>query len=163
VIYTSPTAGEKLEAGGLAILYVSLGPRVSTLKVPNVCGLAENKAAERIVASGFAIGNITYKSSPEKAGTVLSQSPSYDQRAKKGSSVSIEVSAGQEFNYKSVPSLYGLTLTQAKERLAEYGLVAGNIYAAESNEPKGTVISQSPAADTPISPSLVGVDMYVSS
>ena len=56
-----------------------------------------------------------------------------------------------------------MSIDEAKRVLSQYGLVAGNIYAVKSTETFGTVISQSPAAGEEILPSLVGVDMYVSS
>ena len=72
------------------------------------------------------------------------------------------VSAGETFYEKRVPNLYGLTLEKAKRVLADYGLVLGEVYAARSSEPQGTVIAQSPAPDSDITPSVVTVDLYVS-
>ncbi len=163
VISTSPPVGSEIEAGGLAILYVSLGKKVSYVRVPSICGYTEREALKRIISSGLTVGEVVYKSSDEKAGVVITQSPAYNERVKKGAKVNIEISAGREYNTKSVPSLYGLTLAEAKKRLAECGLVAGAVYAAESNEPSGLVISQSPSAGTPIDSAVVSVDMYVSS
>lgn len=163
VIYTSPSAGESIEAGGLAILYVSLGQRVTNVRVPNVCALSESEATNKLLSVGLSVGRISYQSSQKPAGTVLSQSPSAGGRVKKGTSVSLVISAGESYADKTVPSLYGLTLNEARQRLSEYGLVAGNIYAVDSREPSGTVVSQSPAAGEAIEPGLVGVDMYVSS
>ena len=77
--------------------------------------------------------------------------------------LSFSVSAGREFSDKTVPSLYGLSIDEARKKLADCGLVCGNIYTASSTEPKGTVIAQSPSAGSALSPSLVSVDMYVSS
>ena len=62
-----------------------------------------------------------------------------------------------------MPSLYGLTLDEARERLADCGLVLGNVYAAPSYEKKGTVVAQSPSAGSVISSALVSVDVYVGS
>ncbi len=163
VISTSPAVGESFALGNSVVLRVSQGKRVILSRVPNVCGLDESDAVSRILTSGFVVGKISYQNSSERAGKVISQSVAAGERREKGGTISFVVSAGAAFNEKTVPSLYGLSIAEAKERLAEYGLVVGNIYAVESNEVSGTVISQSPAAGSPISSSVITVDMYVSS
>ena len=145
------------------MLHVSLGKKLSSIRVPNICGMSESAAVNRLLSSGFVVGDISYKSSSQKVGTVISQSISHTSRAKSGSMISFCVSAGQKFDGKIMPSLYGMSIDEAKRVLSQYGLVAGNIYAVKSTETFGTVISQSPAAGEEILPSLVGVDMYVSS
>ena len=63
----------------------------------------------------------------------------------------------------SVPDLYGMSLEEAAEKLREFGLVIGNTYPVANAAPKGTVITQSPVAGTPLTSSTVSVDLYVSS
>ena len=162
VISTSPCGGEMLEAGGLVVLYVSRGRDRTMLLVPDVCGLTEASALAKIRAAGFSIGKVEYKSSAETAGVVISQDRIARTKSEAGGKISVTVSAGPTYLYKNVPSLYGFTVEEARKKLAEYGLVVGNVYAAKSNEPSGTVIAQSPSAGEVISPDIVSVDMYVS-
>ncbi len=162
VISTTPRGGEMLEAGGLVILHVSRSRDKTMLLVPDVCGMSEQNALAKIRAAGFSVGDIEYKTSKEPLGVVISQDRIAMTKSRAGGKISVTVSAGTTYPNKKVPSLYGLTTSEAREKLAEYGLVVGNIYAADSNEPSGTVIAQSPSADTPISSSVVSVDMYVS-
>lgn len=163
VIYTSPKAGELLEAGGLVVLHVSAGKKVELLRVPDLRGLNENAAAGRIISSGFKVGKVTYTNSSKKAGTVISQGVEPKSELERGSEISFTVSAGQGFEDVTMPSLYGLTLAEAREKLAEYGLVCGKVYAAPSMERSGTVIAQSLPAGSILSGTSVSVDLYVSS
>ena len=163
VISTEPKAGEMLEAGGVVTLYVSMGKKVEMLRVPDLRGLNENVAAARIVASGFKVGRVTYVSSSQKAGTVISQGAEPQSELESGGEISFTVSAGQKFENETMPSLYGLTLAEAREKLAEYGLVCGNVYAVESMERPGTVIAQSFAAGSILSGTVISIDLYVSS
>ena len=96
-------------------------------------------------------------------GTVISQGISAYSLSALGSFVDLSVSAGVEFSEKKVPDLYGLTLEEARERLAEVGLVCGEIYSVQSGAGKTTIVSQSIAAGTPITSGVVSVDVYVSS
>ena len=163
VISTSPAAGKVLESGGLVVLRISLGAKKITVRVPDIVGLTEAEAISRISAAGLTVGKIKYESSTVRAGLVISQSAQSGAELEKGSEISFSVSAGKAFTEKAVPSLYGLTLAEARERLADCGLVLGNVYAATSGEKKGTVMAQSPAAGTSITSSVVSVDVYVGS
>ena len=163
VISRSPAAGKVLESGGLVVLRVSLGAKKITVRVPDIVGLTEAEAISRISAAGLTVGKIKYESSTVRAGLVISQSAQSGAELEKGSEISFSVSAGKAFTEKAVPSLYGLTLAEARERLADSGLVLGNVYAAPSGEKKGTVMAQSPAAGTSITSSVVSVDVYVGS
>ncbi len=162
VISSTPSGGELLESGGLVILRISRGRDKTMLLVPDVCGLTEQSALAKIRAAGFSVGDVEYKSSKEAAGIVISQDRIALTKSRAGGKISVTVSAGETYLTKKVPSLYGFTVDEARKKLAEVGLVVGNVYAADSNEPSGTVIAQSPSADTPISSSVVSVDMYVS-
>ena len=163
VISTRPSAGKVVEAGELVEVRVSLGEKKVMLTVPDVVGLTEAEAIARISSSGFAVGTIKYESSSVSAGLVISQTTPSHSTLEKGSEISFSVSAGKTFNEKTVPSLYGLTLEEARSRLADFGLVLGNVYAVPSNEKKGTVIAQSPSAGSSIASTLASVDVYVGS
>ena len=82
--------------------------------------------------------------------------------AELGTAVSFTVSAGYQFNERKVPDLYGLTLSEATQKLAECGLIPGNVYAVASSEPSGTVVAQSPKAGTAITSAVTTVEIYIS-
>jgi len=162
VISSTPAPDENFFVKDTVSLTVSLGKKQVKASVPSVVGLTEYRAARLIDAAGLDVGTVKYRNSSTAAGTVISQSPQAYSGVVFGSDVSLVVSAGEKFYEKRVPNLYGLTLEKAKRVLADYGLVLGEVYAAESSEPSGTVIAQSPAPDSDITPSVVTVDLYIS-
>ncbi len=163
IISTSPDVGEIFSAEDTVKITVSLGPEIKYFAVPELYGMTEARAISVLEASGLGVGNISYSPSSEPRGTVISQSHAPYSSVKEGEKISLTVSAGETYFEKKVPDLYGLNIEEAREKLAEYGLVLGKIYAVANGAPSGTVIAQSPIAGTPISAGLVSVDVYVSS
>lgn len=163
VISSSPTQGSAFYADDTVTLTVSLGERVVYNTVPSLFGMTESRARALITEAGFTVGEISYESSEHPAGTVISQSRAAGSALGRGEAVSFTVSAGQKFNEKKIPDLYGLSIEKARERLSEVGLVLGNIYAVANAAPRGTVVSQSILAGTPIRSDIYTVDVYVSS
>ena len=94
---------------------------------------------------------------------MISQDLEPKSELERGGKISFSVSAGRGFESEIMPLLYGLTLAEAREKLAEYGLVCGNVYAIPSKERSGTVIAQSLPAGSVLSGTSVSVDLYVSS
>ena len=163
VISTEPSVSESFSAGDKVKITVSLGKEIKYANVPDVCGLSEVKAAEILRAAGFEVGKIAYVSSDMAAGRVISQSVLPFSSLAEGSFVELEVSTGAMHSVKTVPDLLGLTVDEARERLAEVGLVIGRIYSIQNGDKKNTVLSQSVAAGEPIYSGTVSVDIYVGS
>jgi serine/threonine-protein kinase len=126
-------------------------------------GLTEVRARGSLAAIGFEVGEIKYAASESPSGTVIAQSASAYSLLEIGARVDLTVSAGPAFSQKKVPQLYGLTVDEARLRLAEVGLVCGRIYSVQSGSGVATVVSQSIAAGTPITSGTVSIDIYVSS
>lgn len=74
VIGTSPAAGESLSSGSTVYMTVSSGPTVGEVTVPNLVGLTEAKAKERIESSNLVYVDTTYIYSDYDVGTVIKQS-----------------------------------------------------------------------------------------
>ena len=163
VISTTPSAGASFSAEEEVTLVVSLGRERKYVALPDLLGLNEVKAREVLEALGFEVGDIRYVSSQMPSGTVVGQgTPAYS-LSEIGAKVDMSVSAGLGFSEKKVPDLYGLTVDEARERLALVGLVCGQIYHIQSGGGVATVVSQSIAAGTPITSGIVSVDIYLSS
>ncbi len=162
VISTSPSAGHRLYEGDVITVRVSLGKKINTVRMPDLYGLSESQAEALLSSRGLKLGSITYKTSSNPAGKVIEQQYSPYTAVPEGSAINVTVSLGNT-TQKYVPDLYGLTVDQAKARLAEVGLVIGSIYSVSSGAPAGTVITQTPIASTPITSSITSVDIYISS
>ncbi len=163
VISTSPACGEVMRVSDTVILTVSLGPKLSYIPVPNLVGLSESDAEQALLRLGFRVGRIDYAISDKKAGSVIAQSKEPYLSLPKGDEVSFTVSRGVSDLARLMPDLFGLRLAEAKEKLAEVGLVVGSVYAVANGAPAGTVVAQSVAPMTPIGGGLSSVDIYVSS
>ena len=90
VIDQQPKGGTGLARGGTVILYVSKGPKEST--IPDVTSQDEASAAQTLEQSGFTVDVQEQETTdPNQDGIVLSQDPPGGTKAKPGSTVTIIV------------------------------------------------------------------------
>ena len=163
VISTTPAAGESFSSDEVVTLILSLGKERKFVAIPDLSGLTEVRAREVLRTLGFEVGEIRYVASQSASGTVISQSATAYSLLELGTRVDLGVSAGMGFSQKTVPNLYGLTVDEARAKLAEVGLVCGTVYNVSDTAGASTVVSQSIAAGTPITSGIVAIDIYVSS
>ncbi|HEU5065451.1 MAG TPA: PASTA domain-containing protein, partial [Gaiellaceae bacterium] len=90
VIDQQPKGGSELARGGTVTLYVSKGPKQST--IPDVTSLDEAAATQTLEQSGFTVDVVDQETfDPNQDGFVLSQDPPGGTKAKPGSTVTIIV------------------------------------------------------------------------
>jgi eukaryotic-like serine/threonine-protein kinase len=90
VIDQQPKGGSELARGGTVILYVSKGPKEST--IPDVTSQDEAAATQALEQSGFTVDVVDQDTfDPDQDGIVLSQDPAGGTKAKPGSTVTIVV------------------------------------------------------------------------
>ena len=143
----------------------------ATKTVPNVVGMTKDDAERVIKDAGFAVGAETEEASETVvAGAVVSQSVKAKSEAKAGSSIGITVSKGSGKPAKRVPvpSLIGMTQTQAEDVLASLKLVSKAEDPVYSEDAKpGPIFKQSVATvsftaalgkDFAIVPRVIGLD-----
>lgn len=94
VVKLSPESGEVAKSGSTVKIYVSIGPAVKMVKVPNLVGLSRDKAVERLEAEGLTIGSIDIVDSELDAGTVIWQDINAGDEVELRTSIDIQVSAG---------------------------------------------------------------------
>ena len=140
-------------------LTVSSGPE--PVKLPNVYNLSLSEAKETLSSKGWNTTVIEYQSSSMvAAGCVISTLPERFEIVEQGSRIVLYVSTGSE--KKSVPSLLGKTVDEAKAALAEAGLTVGTVENAYSDTiAAGLVCSQSTAAEAMLDVGAI-VNIYVS-
>ena len=154
VLGQSPAAGTSVARGSTVIVRVSRG----LVTVPNVVGQSRDDAVQTVRGAGLVPKAFGVPSTQPK-GTVVAQTPPAGKRVPGGTPVRLNVSNGQRSSggpppppppppaSASVPDVTGLPQAAAQSRLNAAGLKAGVVY-VPSDETQGTVVSQSPQANT---------------
>jgi serine/threonine-protein kinase len=149
-----PAAGQAVERGSTVTFWVSTGEPKAV--VPDLVGMTQADAIAALTEAGLAVGEVTTQASAEiDAGRVVAQDPPADTKVEQGSRVAIVLSTGPEptptptptATVVQVPSVYGMDVTTATERLESMGFVV-SVRTQASSQPDGTVIAQDPEADT---------------
>lgn len=96
VMSMSPAAGSPLEKGSVVYLTVSAGPEVEYVSMPNLVGLSETAAIEKIEGSELSYGGSQYVESDLPAGTVIGHSVENYSLIAAHSKVILRVSTGPE-------------------------------------------------------------------
>lgn len=96
VLRMSPEAGTPLEKGSVVYLTVSAGAEVEYVSMPNLVGLAEMAAIEKLDEAELSYGGSEYLTSDLPAGTVIGQSEENYNLIAAHSKVILRVSTGPE-------------------------------------------------------------------
>jgi serine/threonine-protein kinase len=107
VISQDPSAGSKAESGAEITLVISSGPQSVKVSVPDLRGMTESAAKDKLKSSGLSCGTVseTYSDTVTE-GCVVSQSYSPGTEVEQNTSVNIQLSAGPEkHTYKYVANL----------------------------------------------------------
>jgi serine/threonine-protein kinase len=110
--------------------------------VPNVEGLLEDRAVERLEADGFTVSTERQASTEVDRDKVIDQDPEGGSRVEKGSTVTIIVSSGVP--QVEVPGVANLPLDEATAMLSDAGLRWNVTRAFSDRVEEGVVISQNP-------------------
>jgi eukaryotic-like serine/threonine-protein kinase len=155
VLLTKPAIGTKASQGSTVLLVASLGP--VEIQVPQVTGLSLAQAQVALRKAGLTPGPVTTDPSQTiPANIVISTSPVAGTSWPKPKPVALTVSAGPP-----LPNFVGQQLSAAQAAASSGGYAVNPVNDPKSEEPAGTITSQSPAANTPITPNEV-VTLHVS-
>jgi serine/threonine-protein kinase len=126
---------------GLGLAAVLLLPGTQKVNVPTVVGADQANAEAKLRQDGFRLDTVQ-KTAEQPAGQVIGQDPTGGTKAKKGSTVTLTVSAGPQ--QVAVPQVVGLTVSSARGRLQKVGLQASEREENSDTVAEGRVISVSP-------------------
>jgi eukaryotic-like serine/threonine-protein kinase len=142
VVSQDPGAGTRTDKGNPVTIVVSTGqPKVD---VPDVRGDQATDAVAEITRQGL-VAKVVRINSDKETGTVTGQDPAPGKRVVKGTSVRINVSEGPK--PIAVPPVLGVPYEQAAGQLQGAGFAVAR-EDVDSNEPKGTVVRQSPEGNS---------------
>ncbi|HEX6664756.1 MAG TPA: PASTA domain-containing protein, partial [Gaiellaceae bacterium] len=143
VFRQSPQPGERTQKGNFVTIYVSTGPPKT--KVPDVVGEQIDKALSDLQDANLK-GKTVQVASDKPQGEVVLQTPSAGAVVTEGSKVTVQVSKGPQ--QVAVPSVVGSSFQSATSALQAKGFAVARGPDVDSNQPKDTVVSQSPAGGT---------------
>jgi len=158
VISTDPFAGDSIAPGGTVELVVSKGAERYT--IPSLLKLTPEAAVNLLAKSPLKVGEITevFNATIPK-GFVISSNPAQGAKVKRDTVVDLVVSKGIEtFN---LASFVGTNGEQALNELTAAGFNVTTTYAFDEKAMPGEVISQQPAAGSPL-PKGAAVEIFVS-
>jgi serine/threonine-protein kinase len=145
VVRQDPPPGVVVPPNTVVSLVLSDGP--PDVAVPDVAGFPRPLAERVLKAAGFQLGRTDTLPSASERGIVVQTRPGPGVGRPAGTSIELVVSSGKAD--VTVPSVVGLTLVEARARLAEIGLVAGAVATRPvSGRPDGTVLEQKPSGGT---------------
>ncbi len=127
VIRTDPPAGSTLNEGDSVVLYVSLGPQVVQVKMPDLVGRTEEEAKQAIAKAKLSDGGITLVESQSPAGEVVWQSVQPGIEVDEGTPVSLHISIGPPETPTPSPTESDPTTTPGNETGNENGEVTETI------------------------------------
>ena len=144
VVSYDPGAGTMAAPGTKVEVHFSSGS--ATVAVPNVSGQTQGDARNALEKAGFTVGDVTtVDAGGVKAGNVVSTDPAAGTKAKRGSTVNLQVASGRLV----VPqNLVGMSLDDAKKALTSAGftVITINQQTTTQQDQNGKVLSVNPAA-----------------
>jgi serine/threonine-protein kinase len=143
----NPSSGVKVDPGAKVTFVVSLGKGTQAVTVPNVVGKSQADAETALRNAGLVPSVVQQKSATVAKGVVAAQSPAAGATTAKGAVIGIVVSLGPDSSV-SVPNVVGMTAADAEAAITAAGLVPSAVEQPDGEIPKGTVITQAPAAGT---------------
>ena len=140
IISQSEDEGDMIKKNTTIVVVMSSG--VGEVSVPDVKGLDETSAINKLQDNGFKYSRDYANSDTVASGQVISQTPDVGAKAKKGDSISIVVSQGKA--PVVVPKVVGKSETDARNELSGAGLTVTSVTKENSDTvAAGNVISQS--------------------
>lgn len=147
VLGQTPAAGTEVEPNVAVMLDVSAGQLRAT--VPRLAGMTREDATAALRNVKLEAGEVIERPSAEARGTVLSSQPDAGQVVSQGTEVQLVLSAGP--SELLMPDVTGRELYEVRAMIEQLGLrVARTDYDSTSVLPAGLVLSQQPAAGTPV-------------
>ena len=129
-------------------LTVSTGTQM--IVVPDVVNKKYTDAVSELQRNGFLVEYIYEVDENITADYVVSTNPEAGDKCPAGATVYITISVGPEVRTVTVPTLVGLSRTEAVTRIERANLSLTNTIQVESDLPAGVVIRQHPEANTTV-------------
>ena len=158
IFQQSPAAGRTVKERQRITLKVSLGTEIVTL--PDVAGYDKDTAKQTLSDLGVSVTTRRETNDSVAEGTVIRTDPASGSQVEGGSTVILYIARPTRVTTTSVPTVEGYTEDTARSAISTANLVT-HVVEQASDQPAGTVISQSPAGGTTVDLNSIVV-IYVS-
>jgi beta-lactam-binding protein with PASTA domain len=119
--------------------------------MPHLLDRPEVEAVAILGRLGLKVGQRLTQRAPDRVGLVISQEPAAGTPITAATSVTLVIGTVEQGDTVAVPNIVGRTVAEAEKLLKEVGLQLGQ-RSEKQGDPVGTVLDQSPAAGTHVSP-----------
>ncbi len=148
VLKQKTAEGTKVPKGATIQVIISSG-KAEEIVIPDVSGMSEDEAKQKLKDAGFKKTDSSYEYSADvPEGDVIGTTPEIGSKATANTTITVKVSKGTES--VAVPTLVGLSQSEAESKLANVGLKGAPTKSNSSTVPEGQVMSQSPYAGTKV-------------
>lgn len=159
-----PVAGRTVKQGSTVRVMVSAG--IQTVVLTDYAGQEATEVYQKLRAQGLDYDEFQVFSDTVPEGYVVRTDPASQTEVQSGELVTVYVSRGPQQRTTRVPDLTGMNIDDAKRMLASYKLRVNQVREVEDeDEDPGTVLEQTPPADTKVDEGsavdLVVVEGYV--
>ncbi|WP_253857599.1 Stk1 family PASTA domain-containing Ser/Thr kinase [Prauserella alba] len=144
VLAVSPSAGTRMDVSEQLTMQVGVKP--SQVRVPDLQSLDQGEAEQALKDAGLSLDqDVAYEEVDDASAvdTVIKQNPAAHHEVESGTSVKITLGKAPE--KITVENMQGKKFPEAKSRLEELGFTVSRT-TTDSEQPQGTVISQTPNA-----------------
>ena len=138
----APGSGRTVREGQSVTLTVSLGTQYVT--VPDLTNDVQSDAEQQLKALGVSVLVTQAVDTSVASGAVIRTDPAAGTQVAAGSTVILYISRPQVSPTTKVPSLTGMSVNDARTLLVQNHLGLGSQSEEYSDQPAGTIISQSP-------------------
>ena len=157
---TSRKVSEKHDQKCTVKLTVSLGAQ--TFKLADLTGQEYRQAELLLSRMGLLCDIVEEYHDTALDGYVYKMDPPAGDTVTSGDTVTLYVSKGQKIEYVTVPNFLGLTRDEATKTLIEHDLALGKVKYVVSDQPIGTILSQSKPEFASVPKSATKIDFTVS-
>ncbi len=147
ILEQSPAANAK--AAGVSVIEVVVSMGSETFKLDEYAGSPHMDAKIELGNLKLKVEEIEEESVLDE-GVVIRQSPSAGSKVKKGDTITLYISSGKSETTTLVPSLLGMSVSQARNMLRQNNLELGNVSSVESEKDKDTIVSQNPGSNASV-------------
>ena len=144
----SPVAGRTVREGQSVTLTVSLG--IQYVTVPDLTNYVQADGEQQLKDLGVSVLVTQAVDETVAAGSIIRTDPAAGSQVAAGTTVVVYVSRPQVATTTKVPSLVGMNVNDARTLLVQNKLGLGSQSEEYSDQPVGTIISQTPGAGASI-------------